>query len=86
MKRQDTFARKLSDWCWTELLCLLFGMDIRDINCAFKLYKREIFENIELYSTSAVIDFEILAELPRKVIELYKNVCFIIHEHQAHKL
>ena len=61
LKRQDPFIRKLNGWCWTKLVCLLFGMRIRDIDCAFKLYKREIFDNIKMTSTGALIDTEILA-------------------------
>jgi hypothetical protein len=41
-------------------------MKIRDIDCAFKLYKREIFDNIKLVSTGALIDAEILARAVRK--------------------
>ena len=66
LNRQDTFIRKLNGWCWTKLVCLLFGMKIRDIDCAFKLYKREIFDNIKLSSTGALIDTEILARAIRK--------------------
>ncbi|MEA3227359.1 MAG: glycosyltransferase family 2 protein, partial [Planctomycetota bacterium] len=39
---------------------------IRDIDCAFKLYKRQIFDNIELSSTGALIDTEILARATRE--------------------
>ena len=66
LNRQDSFIRKLNGWCWTKLSCLLFGMKIRDIDCAFKLYKREIFDNIKLSSTGALIDSEILARAIRK--------------------
>jgi hypothetical protein len=41
-------------------------MKIRDIDCAFKLYKREIFDNIELSSSGALINAEILARAVRK--------------------
>ena len=58
--------RKINAWCWTKLGCLLFGMKIRDIDCAFKLYKREIFDNIKLSSTGALIDTEIMAQAVRK--------------------
>jgi len=61
LNRQDSFIRKINAWCWTKLVCFLFGMKIRDIDCAFKLYKREIFDNIKLSSTGALIDAEILA-------------------------
>ena len=61
LNRQDNLIRKINAWCWTKLVCLLFGMKIRDIDCAFKLFKKEIFSRIELLSTGALIDTEILA-------------------------
>ncbi len=64
--RQDNWIRKLNAWCWTKLVCFLFRMKIRDIDCAFKLYKREIFNNIKMTSTGALIDTEILARAARK--------------------
>ena len=66
LNRQDNLIRKINGWCWTKLVCLLFGMKIRDIDCAFKLYKREIFDNIKVVSTGALIDAEILARAVRK--------------------
>ena len=66
LNRQDNIVRKINAWCWTKLVCLLFGMNIRDIDCAFKLYKREIFDSIKLVSTGALIDAEILARAVRK--------------------
>jgi glycosyltransferase involved in cell wall biosynthesis len=66
LNRQDSIIRKINGWCWTKLVCLLFGMKIRDIDCAFKLYKREIFDKIELSSKGALIDAEILARAVRK--------------------
>ena len=65
LNRRDPIIRKINGWCWTKLVCLLFGMKIRDIDCAFKLYKREIFDKIELSSTGALIDAEILARANR---------------------
>jgi len=66
LNRQDNWLRRLNGWAWTRLVCLLFGMEIRDIDCAFKLYKRKIFDNIELSSSGALIDTEILARAIRK--------------------
>jgi len=66
LNRQDNIIRKINGWCWTKLVCLLFGMKIRDIDCAFKLYKREIFDNIQLLSAGALVDTEILARAIRK--------------------
>jgi len=66
LNRRDPIIRKINGWCWTRLVCLMFGLKIRDIDCAFKLYKREIFDKIELSSTGALIDAEILARAARK--------------------
>ena len=66
IKRQDSFIRKVNAFCWGTLVCILFKMKIRDIDCAFKLYKREIFDNIEMHSTGALIDTEILARALQK--------------------
>ena len=66
LNRQDSLVRRLNGWAWTKLVCLLFGMKIRDIDCAFKLYKTEIFDNIQLSSSGALIDAEILARAVRK--------------------
>lgn len=66
LNRQDSIIRKINGWCWTRLVCLMFGLKIRDIDCAFKLYKREIFNKIELSSTGALIDAEVLTRAARK--------------------
>jgi len=66
LNRQDNLMRRFNAWCWTELVCLLFRMRLKDIDCAFKLYKREIFDRIEMKSTGALIDTEILARAIRK--------------------
>ena len=66
LDRKDPVVRKINAWCWTKLVCLLFGLRIRDIDCAFKLYKREIFDSIDLLSTGALIDVEVLARATRK--------------------
>jgi glycosyltransferase involved in cell wall biosynthesis len=66
INRQDNLIRRINGWCWTKLVCLLFGMKVRDIDCAFKLYKREIFDNIKLSSTGALISAEILARAVRR--------------------
>jgi len=59
--RKDPWIRKLNAWAWCKLVNFLFSLKIRDIDCAFKLYRREIFDNIEMHSQGALIDTEILA-------------------------
>jgi glycosyltransferase involved in cell wall biosynthesis len=66
INRQDPWIRKLNGWCWTQLVNIVFRMRIRDVDCAFKLCKREIFDNMQLCSTGALISAEILARVSRK--------------------
>ena len=66
LDRKDNLIRKINAKAWTTLVNFLFGLRFRDIDCAFKLYKREIFDNIEMVSTGALIDTEILARAVRK--------------------
>lgn len=66
INRQDNFLRRLNGFLWTSLVCFLFRIKIRDIDCAFKLFKRSIFDNIVLESTGALIDTEILVRAFRK--------------------
>jgi len=66
IRRQDNMIRKINAYCWTKLVGFLFHLNLKDIDCAFKLYKREIFDHIEMHSTGALIDTEILARAQRK--------------------
>ncbi len=66
INRQDNFARKLNGFLWTKLVCLLFGLSVRDVDCAFKLFNRKVFNDMPLVSTGALISAEILARAARK--------------------
>ena len=66
LDRREGLHRKFNAWCWTRLVCLLFRMEFKDINCAFKLFKRRVFEGMELYSAGALINAEILARATRR--------------------
>jgi len=60
--RKDSLVRKLNAWAWTTLVNWLFGLRLRDIDCAFKIFPRELFGRIEMKSMGALIDTEILAK------------------------
>jgi glycosyltransferase involved in cell wall biosynthesis len=66
MDRKDTTFRRLGGWLWTKMNGALFSLNIRDMDCAFKLYRRAIFDSIEMESQGALIDTEILARAARK--------------------
>ncbi|MDD5135060.1 MAG: glycosyltransferase family 2 protein [Phycisphaerae bacterium] len=73
IKRQDSIIRKINALCWTTLGGLLFKMKIKDVDCAFKLYRRKIFDDIKMQSTGALIDTEILARARQKGYKIFQT-------------
>ena len=65
--RRDPFMRKLNGWGWSALVTLLFGYTARDIDCAFKLMRREVIERIkdEVASRGATFSAEFLVRAKR---------------------
>ncbi len=62
LDRQDPVIRKLNGWAWSALVNLVFGLRLRDIDCAFKIYPRTFLTRIEMWSQGALIDAEMLAK------------------------
>lgn len=60
--RRDPLVRSLYAFMWGTLVRMLFGIKVRDVNCAFKLVKRTVLDTIELSSTGAMISAELLAK------------------------
>lgn len=52
--------RVVYSWMYNWLITVLFGVHIRDVNFAFKLCRRSIFDEIELSSEGSFIDAELL--------------------------
>ena len=61
-RRADPWHRRVNGVCWTWLVRLLFGLKVRDIDCAFKLLPRSLVEGLELRSQGALISTELLAK------------------------
>jgi glycosyltransferase involved in cell wall biosynthesis len=60
-KREDPFVRRLNAFGWNTLVSVLFGRLGRDIDCGFKLFRREILGHVTIESNGAMIDTEFLA-------------------------
>jgi glycosyltransferase involved in cell wall biosynthesis len=63
--RKDPFVRKLNAWLYNVFLLIFFRLHIRDVDCAFKLYRAEFFDKVELKSDGALIDAEVLIKLKK---------------------
>lgn len=66
MDRQDPFHRKMFAFCWGTLISILFGFRVRDLDCAFKLFKRELIDGIEFKAEGAVITVELFSIMTKK--------------------
>jgi len=65
-QRQDNLLRKINAKAWNILNRMIFGLRVRDIDCAFKLFKKEVINNVQLKSSGAMISAELLTNIIRK--------------------
>jgi glycosyltransferase involved in cell wall biosynthesis len=73
IKRRDPFVRLVTALMWNQLVRMLFRVSVRDIDCAFKLFRRSVFDEIDLESVGAMVNTELIVKLQRSgagVIEL----------------
>ncbi len=64
-QRKDIWYRVLYGRLWTFTVQKLFELDIKDIDCAFKLINKSLLSNITLNFSSACINAELLVKLIR---------------------
>lgn len=60
LDRQDPLYRRINAAGWNCLVKRTFGLQVRDVDCAFKLVRREVVEGIALRSSGAMISTELL--------------------------
>ena len=65
LNRADPLYRKWNAFIFGMACRLFLGLNVPDIDCAFKLYRRDIFDRLTLTTTGAMIDAEILAKASR---------------------
>jgi glycosyltransferase involved in cell wall biosynthesis len=59
IQRQDTLGRRASAAAWNGLMHALFHVPVRDVDCGFKLIRRDLLQDIRLESTGAMISTEL---------------------------
>ena len=63
--RAEGIKREAMSFVYNRLIRVLFGLKVRDVNFAFKLFRRTIVEQITLQSEGSFIDAELLIETHR---------------------
>jgi glycosyltransferase involved in cell wall biosynthesis len=57
--RQDRLVRRAAAAAWNRLVRTLFGLPVRDIDCGFKLIRRDILQRVSLQASGAMISTEL---------------------------
>lgn len=63
--RQDSFLRLVNAWGWNVLVSQVFGLSVRDVDCAFKVYDTNLVRMLDVQAAGAMVNTEMLAKLAR---------------------
>ncbi|NQS90577.1 glycosyltransferase family 2 protein [Patescibacteria group bacterium] len=66
IRRADYLFRRINAGLYNLAIRLLFNLSIMDIDCAFKLFKREVIQSLNLKSSGAFINAEFLVLAKKK--------------------
>ncbi|MEA2511991.1 MAG: hypothetical protein QOJ59_1478 [Thermomicrobiales bacterium] len=66
MERNDPLHRRVFAEIFNVTVRILFGVHLRDIDCAFKVFRGDLLRSIELTAPGALINTEIQAKLRRQ--------------------
>ena len=70
IRRADPWHRTLNARAWGVLIGILFGVRPRDLDCGFKLFRRNAVQGLELESEGAFISTELLAKAKRADLKI----------------
>ena len=70
INRKDILLRKFLAWCFNRMVCTLFPINSKDIDCAFKLFKKEVFTSLDIKSDAFLFNAEILAKAQIKQLNI----------------
>jgi glycosyltransferase involved in cell wall biosynthesis len=71
-KRQDPLHRRINAVGWNVLMRLVLGIKIRDVDCAFKLFRRAVFDQVQIRCVGAMVNTEILAQATRLGMRIHQ--------------
>jgi glycosyltransferase involved in cell wall biosynthesis len=60
--RYDSPIRVIVSWFYNVLVRVLFRVRVRDVDCAFKVFRREVLDKIDIETTNFFVDTELVAK------------------------
>lgn len=72
-RRRDPFIRLVNAKSWNLFIRLLLGVKIKDLDCAFKLFRRRVLDDLEITAGGATFSAELMARLQKKGL-VFKEV------------
>lgn len=66
MERSDPLIRRVNAEVFNVAVRVLFGVHLRDLDCAFKIFRGDQLRSLDLISTGALINCEMQAKLRRQ--------------------
>jgi glycosyltransferase involved in cell wall biosynthesis len=64
-ERVESLQRRLNAWAWGRLVRVMYGVRARDLDCAFKLFRREVIDRLRLTAGGACINAEVMCQCRR---------------------
>ena len=61
--RYDDPIRVAMSWAYNRLVRVLFRVRVRDVDCSFKVFRREVIEKITIETDSFFVDTELVAKV-----------------------
>ena len=72
LHRQDTLLRRFLSNGYNVVVRMLFALDVRDVDCAFKIFRRSVFDEIRIESPRFFVNTEILAKARRLGMRIHQ--------------
>jgi glycosyltransferase involved in cell wall biosynthesis len=60
--RYDSVLRSMVSWAYNRLVRVLFRVRVRDVDCAYKLFRREVLDKITIECDDFFVDTELVAK------------------------
>lgn len=72
LHHSDPVNRIFISWVYNQMIRWILGLKIKDVDCSFKLYRKKIFENIQLRCDTGLIDAEVLIKAKKAGFTIFQ--------------